>query len=119
MKHRVKGRKLSRVRKQRKALLKILLGHLIMREKIQTTEAKAKELKFNIDQIINQAKRVEKERVVALRELKKAIPHPALEKISGDFIKKFSARSSGYTRVIKLNQRKSDGARMAVIEFVF
>ncbi len=121
MKHKIKGRKFSRVRRQRKALLKSLAGHLIAREKIRTTEAKAKELKLIIDRIINQAKRIqnEKEKISAIRELRKRIPVPAAKKLSGDFIQKFSNRKSGYARVVKLNQRKGDGARMAVIEFVF
>lgn len=121
MKHRTKGRKLSRVRKQRKALLKTLLGSLAMREKITTTEAKAKEIKPLIERLINTAKKIktdEKRKAMIIRELQKHLPQVAVKKLSGVFMDKFSRRSSGYARVIKLERRRSDGARMAVIEFV-
>jgi large subunit ribosomal protein L17 len=120
MRHLKHGRKFGRVRNQRKALFKTLLGSLIMREKIETTEAKAKEAKGKIDKVINRAKKGKGDslKVSVIRELKRVLPEPAAKKISGDFLNKFSGRNSGYTRVIKLNPRKSDGARMAIIEFV-
>ena len=121
MKHLVRGRKFSRVRKQRTALIKTLLGSLIMKAKITTTEAKAKEIKPIMDKIITKVKKMsanETKKVAVIRDLRKELPVMAVKKLSGDFSKKFSGRSSGYTRIIKLMQRKSDGARMAVIEFV-
>lgn len=120
MRHLKKGRKLGRERNQRKALFKTLLGSFIMREKIETTEAKAKEAKSKIDKIINLAKKGKKDslKISVIRGLKKVLPEGAANKLSGDFLNKFSGRGSGYSRVIKLNPRKSDGARMAIIEFV-
>lgn len=122
MKHRHTGRVLSRGRNQRRALIKTLLGSLILRERIRTTEAKAKEVKDHIDQIINKAKVAntdEKRRVAVMRDLQKEIPAVAVTKLlGGDFGKRFEDRTSGYTRVVKLDARKSDSARMAVIEFV-
>jgi len=121
MKHRVKGRKFSRVKKQRKALLKSLLGSFFMREKITTTEAKAKEIKPLVDKIINkskQTKKDEKRKIAIVRELGKTLPQIAVKKISGDFINRFDQRTGGYTRITKIERRKSDGAKMAVIEFV-
>lgn len=112
---------MSRVRKQRKALIKTLLGSLIIKEKIITTEAKAKEIKPLVDKIINKSKKIKasgENKVAVIRELKKMLPAVAVKKIAGDFLEKFQDRNSGYTRVIKLQQRKSDSARMAVIEFV-
>ena len=121
MRHQKHGRKFGRVRNQRRALLKTMLGSLIMREKITTTEAKAKELKIKIDRIINKAKKAQKAelKVAVIRDLDKTIPKMAIKKaISEEFIKKFEKRISGYARVIKLAPRKGDGARMAIIEFV-
>ncbi|HPN55171.1 MAG TPA: 50S ribosomal protein L17 [Candidatus Moranbacteria bacterium] len=121
MKHLVKGRKFSRVRKVRKALLKTLLGSLIMKEKITTTEAKAKEIKPMIDKIITKVKRVsgdESKKIAIMRDVRKELPLMATKKLFGEFSKKFADRKSGHTRIIKIAQRKSDGARMAVIEFV-
>lgn len=119
MKHRVKGRKFSRIRKQRKALIKSLAESLIMREKITTTEAKAKELKGIIDKIINKMKKGEdKNKLAAIRGLSRVISQKSVKKLSGDFLKKFDGRKSGYTRVFKLDRRKGDSAKMAVIEFI-
>jgi large subunit ribosomal protein L17 len=121
MNHLAKGRKFSRVKKQRIALLKTLLGSLIMKEKITTTEARAKEIKPMIDKIMTKAKKISKDetkKVAVIRDLRKELPLMAAKKLSGEFIARFSGRNSGYTRVIKVSQRKSDGARLAVIEFV-
>ncbi len=121
MKHRHTGRVLSRGRNQRRALIKTLLGSLVLHERITTTEAKAKEVKLFIDQIIKKAKIArndEKRRVAMIRGLQKDIPAVAVKKLVGDFGAKFDTRQSGYTRVVKLDARKSDGAKMAVIEFV-
>lgn len=121
MKHQKRGRKFSRVRNQRKALLSGLLSNLIMKEKIETTEAKAKEIKGLIDQIINKAKKANKkstQKVAILRDLRNALPLQSVKKLNGAFLEKFEKRNSGYTRVIKLAKRKSDAARMAITEFV-
>ncbi len=121
MKHLKKKRELGRVRKQRKALLKTLLGSLVVKEKIETTEAKAKEIKGLIDKIINKAKKYEKGPggVAIIRSLNNLIPKMAVKKIvSPEFLEKFKSRNSGYTRIIRLERRKSDGAEMAIIEFV-
>ena len=120
MKHGKKGRKLKRERNQRRALLKTMLGSLIMREKITTTQAKAKELKRLIDPLINRAKKAknEKEKPNTMRELRIKLPLMAVRKITGNFINRFDSRNSGYTRLIRLAPRKSDAAEIAVIEFV-
>lgn len=120
MRHLNKGKEFGRVRNQRKALFKTMLGSLIMREKITTTEAKAKELKGKIDKIITKAKKAKaKDRKIAtLRDLKKDLPEMAIKKIMGDFLGKLDSRSSGYVQIIKLSPRKSDGAKMAIIKFV-
>jgi large subunit ribosomal protein L17 len=120
MRHLKKGRKLGRVRSQRKALFKTMLGSLIMKEKITTTEAKAKELKTKIDRIVNKAKKAqdEKRKIAIMRDLQTFIPNMAVKKLLGDFVKKFDSRNSGYTRVIKTGPRLTDGAKMAIIEFV-
>jgi large subunit ribosomal protein L17 len=120
MKHLQKGRKLGRVRSQRTALFRTMLGSLIMEEKIKTTEAKAKELKIKIDRLINRAKlsKIETKKVAVIRELRIKIPLMAVKKITGEFLDKFSKRGSGYARVIKLAPRKGDAAKLAIIEFV-
>lgn len=120
MRHQNHERKFGRVKNQRKALFKTMLGSLVMKERIKTTEAKAKELKRKIDRIINKAKKAQgkESKVAAIRELKNFIPDMAIKKLTGDFISKFEKRSSGYARIIKLAPRKTDGAKMAIVEFV-
>lgn len=121
MKHRVAGRTLGRNRSQKKALVKTLLGSLVMREKITTTEAKAKEIKPFVDKIINKAKEAHENqgrKVALLRGLTRDLPAMAVKKLSGEFVERFGSRKSGYTRVVKLEPRQGDGARMAIIEFV-
>lgn len=121
MKHRHAGRVLGRVRKQRKALIKTLLGSLVLHERITTTEAKAKEIRNFIDQIVNKAKVARKDevrRVALIRQLNIHIPVVAVKKLMSAFSDRFDARMSGYTRVVKTDPRKSDASRMAIIEFV-
>lgn len=121
MQHLVKGRKFSRVSKQRKALLKTLLGSLILKEKMTTTEAKAKEIRPIMEKLITKVKKAssdEGKRVAMVRDLQKWLPVVAAKKLLGDFSKRFEKRSSGFCRIIKIGRRKSDGAEMAVIEFV-
>ncbi len=121
MKHRHQGRVLGRERNQRNALIKTLLGSLVLHERMTTTEAKAKEVKNYIDQVINKAKVARNDdtrRVAMIREIQKYVPMMATKKLLGDFGARFEGRSSGYTRVVKLEARKSDSAKMAVIEFV-
>lgn len=92
-----------------------------MREKITTTEAKAKEIKNFIDRIVNKAKTAQNDnarKVALIRQLNQDVPAMATKKLLSDFTGRFESRTSGYTRVVKLEPRKSDGARMAIIEFV-
>jgi len=120
MQHLRKGRKFKRVRSQRKALLKALLGNFILHEKMETTEAKAKEVKILIDRIINKAKKIKdpEKQVAVIRDLRTNLSLVVVKKLSGDFTDRFAKRTSGYARVIKLAPRKSDNARMAIVEFV-
>ena len=121
MKHRVKGRKFSRLKGQRTAFLKTLVGSLVMKEKITTTEARAKEIKSIVDRMVGKAvkaKKDEAKKVSTIRDLRKHMPLVAVKKLSGEFTAKFEGKASGFVRVIKLERRKSDSAKMAVIEFV-
>lgn len=124
MKHRHSGRVFGRVRRIRVALFKTLLGSLVLHEKMTTTEAKAKEIKMLIDPFINKARDARSEtagpgrKLSLTRQLHERLPKMTAEKLLSEFVDRFGDRRSGYTRVVKLEARKSDGARMAVIEFV-
>lgn len=115
MRHHNQNRKLSRVRKVRKALLNSLARSLILHQKIETTEAKAKELKPFIEKLITKGKNgtVANRRFIATKVGVK-VAKTLVDEIS----KKYADRRGGYARIIKMKDRMSDGSKMAIIEFV-
>lgn len=115
MRHLKKGKKFGRTRGQRRALLRILASQLVSRERIVTGEAKAKELAPFVEAMVTRAKRASP---AARRELIRDLPAAAAAKLVGTIAPRMANRPGGYTRIIKLGPRKSDSARMAVIEFV-
>ena len=115
MKKRKKGRKFNREEDQRKALLKSLARALIFQGKIKTTEAKAKEVSVFIEKLITQSK---KGGVSSRRKLARFFLPGIVKKIIKEIAPRYKNRSGGYTRIIKLGQRKSDGAKMAIIELI-
>lgn len=114
MRKRKKGKKLSRKRDQRRALLKSLASSLLLKEKIKTTEAKAKALRSFIERKINRAKIGD----LASRRLLARYFSPKIVKKLGELALRYKERQGGYTRIIKLGPRKSNGAEMAIIELV-
>ncbi len=117
MRHGNNKRKFGRVRKVRNALVNSLALNLIVREKITTTEPKAKELRPFIEKLVTHAK----SGTLASRKLViSTLSNRAKEtkKLFEVIAPKYADRKGGYTRVLKLGSRKSDGAPMAVIEFV-
>jgi large subunit ribosomal protein L17 len=115
MRNRKKGRKLSLKADQRKALLRSLAEALFIKEKIKTTEAKAKEVSIFAERMITEAK---KKNPSSVRRLARFFSGKLVKKISTDIAARYDKRNGGYTRVIKLGPRKSDGGRMAIIELV-
>lgn len=115
MRKRKKNRKLSRKRDQRKALLKGLMKELFLKEKIKTTLAKAKEVVKFAEKEITLAK---KGNLHARRLLARKFSPFLVKKLIEEIGPRYKERSGGYTRIIKLGQRKSDGAKMAIIELV-
>ena len=110
-----KGRKFNRKTDQRRALLKTLATSLILKGKIKTTEAKAKELSRFIEKKITKAK---KGGVPVLRYLRTFFSERTTKKLMEEVAPKYKERQGGYTRIIKMGQRKSDRAKMAIIELV-
>jgi large subunit ribosomal protein L17 len=116
MKHQIrKGRKFGRTRDQRDALLSSLASSLLIRGKIVTTEAKAKELAQTIEPMITTAKA---NNVVARRMLRKQLPQLVVKKLVNEVAPRYAARPGGYTRITRLNPRERDNAHMATIELV-
>ena len=108
-------RKFGRDRKVRTAMYKSLATALIDYGQIKTTQAKAKSLSQVIDKLITLAKR---ENLNARRELLGHVGEKAVKKLMDEIVKTNVDRKGGYTRIIRLGQRASDGAEMALIEFV-
>lgn len=117
MRHHNNVRKFGRNKNQRVALLKSLALSLIRHEKIETTEAKARELRPYAEKMITQAKTG----TLASRRLllaKLQNNKTAVGKLMTDLGPRFEKRTGGYIRITKLPQRLSDGSKMAIIEFV-
>lgn len=115
MRHHNANRKLSRVRKVRKALLNSLARSLVLHQKIETTEPKAKELRPFVEKLVTKGKTA----TVANRRSLSTIVGPKATKILVDEIsKKYENKNGGYLRIMKKNRRLSDGSKMAIIEFI-
>jgi len=118
MKHGIKQRKFGRVTKQRKALLRSLTISLLTHEKIETTGAKAKELRPYVEKLITRAKT---DSVFSRRILISKIGgsnKDIVQKLVTDIAPRYKERNGGYTRITKIPNRVSDASTMAVIELV-
>jgi large subunit ribosomal protein L17 len=116
MRHRVGGRKLQRTSSHRAALFRNMAAALIKHEQITTTLAKAKELRPYVEKLITLGKKGG----LANRRLAHArlLDETQLTKLFDVLTERYANRAGGYTRVIKVGPRASDGALMAIIEFV-
>lgn len=114
--HRVAGRKLSRYRDQRVALLRGLVSELITHERITTTLAKAKETRVMAEKLITHGKKGSlHHRRLALAQ----VPNTrVVKKVFDDVAVRYADRAGGYTRIMKLGPRNGDSALMAIIELV-
>lgn len=123
-------RKLGRTSSQRKAVLRDLSTDLIINERIYTTLGKAKETARFTEKLITLGKRgdlharrqaaklVRNELATVSETEEEIIVETALQKLFGTLAEQFADRNGGYTRVIKAEPRRGDGAPMAVVEFV-
>ena len=122
-------RKLGRTSSQRKALLRDLATDLIINERIETTEARAKETRKAVEKMITLGKRGDlharrqaaafiRRELVTVGEGEEEKTVFALQKLFDEIAPRFAERNGGYTRVIKLGVRRGDAAEMAVIQFV-
>jgi len=114
MKKNIFGRKLKRDKNERTALFKSLISSLVLNEKIKTTESKAKAIKSEIDKLVTKAKKGGNS---ARNVLQKSLSQPAVEKIIKEIGPRFSKRSGGYTKIIKLGKRFGDDAPTVILEW--
>lgn len=115
MRHLKKGRKFGRRKGQRKAFFKTLSHNLIMSEKLNITEARAKELKPKVERLLTHAK---KQNLAGLRFLIKQLPKQSAYKLYHEIAPRYQKRPGGYLRIVKNFKLRTDGAPLANIEFV-
>ncbi len=115
MRHKKRGRKFTKSKNQRKALFSGLISSLILKEKIIITEAKAKELRSFVERAITRAK---KDNVANRRLLSRRFSSKIIKKLFQELGPRYRSRAGGYTKITKIIPRKSDGAKMAVIELI-
>ncbi len=115
MRHHNQNRKFGRVTKGRKALLNSLARSLILHQKIETTDAKARELRPFVEKLLTKSKT---DTVSNRRAVTAKVGPGATKVIFGSLSKKYEDRKGGYTRIVKLDKRLSDGSKMAIISFI-
>jgi large subunit ribosomal protein L17 len=117
MRHQKTRHKLSRDAAHRKALLQNLCKEVIQHERIRTTEAKAKAVKPELEELITLAKRGD---LHARRQALSALGQDkfTVHKLFEEVAPRYTERPGGYTRILKLGTRRGDGAEMALIELI-
>lgn len=116
MRHRRLSRRLSRNTSHRVAMMRNMLTSFFEHEKIETTEAKAKELKREAEKIITLAKRGD---LHARRQVESVLrSHQVCGKLFEQAKDRFQERGGGYVRVIPTRVRRGDAASMAIVELV-
>ena len=119
-------RKLGRTSDQRKAMLRNLATALIVSERIETTEARAKEVRSVVEKLITLGKKGD---LASRRNAAKTLRNveilnedettqTALQKLFGEIAERYAERQGGYTRILKVGPRRGDGAESVIIELV-
>ncbi|HBC8048612.1 TPA: 50S ribosomal protein L17 [Staphylococcus aureus] len=119
-------RKLGRTSDQRKAMLRDLATSLIISERIETTEARAKEVRSVVEKLITLGKKGD---LASRRNAAKTLRNveilnedettqTALQKLFGETAERYTERQGGYTRILKQGPRRGDGAESVIIELV-
>jgi large subunit ribosomal protein L17 len=116
MRHRVAQRKLGRPTGHRLALLRNLMTDLIRYERLQTTEPKAAELRREVEKLIGSARTgdLHARRMAAA----KLYDEEVVKKLFAEIVPRYQDRAGGFTRIMKLQPRRGDGAPMAQVELV-
>ena len=115
--HRIDGRKLGKKTGPRMSLYRNLIVSVLRYEQIRTTEARAKEVRGQVEQIITLAKQGT---LASRRRIISELPNEPLviDKLMNEIAPKYSDRASGYTRIVKIGPRNGDAAPMVQLELV-
>ncbi|KRL04043.1 50S ribosomal protein L17 [Liquorilactobacillus oeni] len=123
-------RKLGRTSGHRKAMLRNLTTDLLVNEKIVTTEPRAKEVRKTVEKMISLGKKgdlVSRRSAASylmdvVADVKEdgddVVVQTALQKLFADVAPRFKERNGGYTRILKMSERRGDAAKMVVLELV-
>ena len=116
MRHGVSGRKLSRPTSQRMLVYRTQVTDLIRHERLRTTEAKAKEVQGMMEKVITLGKKG------TLNHRRQALgfvtDENMVRKVFDELAQRYASRAGGYTRVVRMEPRKGDGASMALLELI-
>jgi large subunit ribosomal protein L17 len=116
MRHQKAVKKLGRTASHRNAMVKNLVTSFFNHERIETTEAKAKELKRVAERIITLGKRGS---LHARRQVLKVIPNKKVtKKLMEEISPRYKLRNSGYVRIMKFRHRKGDNAKISIVELL-
>ena len=135
MRHRKSGRRLGRNAPHRKAMYRNMATSLLEHGRIQTTDAKAKELRKVVERLItlsrrvtpsqidaadgDAARRLRQRRLHAVRQARRTVKdRDVLQKLFSEYSEQFADRPGGYTRITKIGRRGGDNAPMSIIELV-
>ena len=119
MRHYKRGRKLNRTSSHRSSLMSNLASSFIIHKQIKTTQPKALELKSFVDRLITYAKKDSLHgRRLILKKIKGKLSKKVANILMHDLGPNYTERNGGYTRIIKLDNRKNDNAKICIIEFV-
>ncbi|XJS10256.1 50S ribosomal protein L17 [Aerococcaceae bacterium WGS1372] len=123
-------RKLGRTSSQRKALLRDLTTDVIINERIETTEARAKEVRKTVEKMITLGKKgdlasrrkaasfLRRELADARIEDDEVVIESVLDRLFDDYANRYENRNGGYTRILKKGPRRGDAAPMVILELV-
>lgn len=143
MRHRNLGRQFDRDTSHRRAMFRALTANLVLHERIETTDAKAKEVRRIVERLITRAQRLgaiaytpreqldeeqRRRRLSAQGHIRSFLrrsdvdaahqPVDLVEKVFTDLAKRYEKRPGGYTRIVKLGRRRGDNAPMSLLELV-
>ena len=116
MRHRKQGRGLSRSPSHRKAMLANLAASVLDTERVQTTTAKAKEVRRLVERLITFGKRND---LHARRQVLRVIRNETVvAKLFGPLADRYADRPGGYTRIVRVGHRQGDAADMSILELI-
>jgi len=118
MRHRRKGRKLGRTSAHRKSMFRNMVTSFLEHERIETTDAKAKELRSVAERLVTLAKRGNGSVASRRRAARFVRDRQIVKKLFEELAPRYADRPGGYTRIVKVDSRLGDSAPLSILQFV-